>query len=258
MLIPISGSHSISRVIANFFLAQSFAKPKFIFDKITTNNKLISYQKKGLTSSKTINIANNSFNISDDSNNGFLFEEFDGLGKSVNVLKVENTNNGKALISIENRKYSNWLNFKDKFINDIKDLSETFDIYIEAIGLTYVDEFIWNSNDIIDVKSIFNENADLINDKFINSYNGTIVSVSQSGHINEMNFSEEKTEIVFNNQSKRIIINHTYALKLKDVSVFSTENQNEFIEYFDKAHKANKDILLDILNQEVRQRINLN
>ncbi len=92
MLVPISSKHSISRVIANFFLAQSFAKPKFVFDKLSINNKLVNYQKKGLTSSKTINIENNSLNISDDSNNGFLFEEFDELGKSVNVLKVENTN----------------------------------------------------------------------------------------------------------------------------------------------------------------------
>lgn len=258
MLIPISGSHSISRVIANFFLAQSFAKPKFIFDKIITNNKLTSYQKKDLTSSKTINIANNSFNISDDSNNGFLFEEFDESGKSINVLKVENTNNGKALISVENKKYSNWKHFEDKFIGDIKSLSETFDIYIEAIGLTYVDEFIWQSDDNIDVKSIFNAQSDLINNRFINSYNGTIVSVSQSGHINDLNFSEEKTEIVFNNQSKRIIINHTYALKLKDVSVFLQDNINEFIDYFDQAHKANKDILVDILNSTIQERINLN
>ena len=128
----------------------------------------------------------------------------------------------------------------------------------KAIGLTYVDEFVWNSNDNIDIKAIFNEKADLINDKFIKAYNGTIVSVSQSGHEKELNFSEEKTEIVFNNQSKRIIINHTYALKLKDVSVFLTENEATFVEYFDNAHQANKDILFDILSQEVRDRINLN
>ena len=257
MLVPVSSKHSISRVIANFFLAQSFAKPKFVFDKLSKNNKLVNYQKKGLTSSKTINIENNSLNISNDSNNGFLFEEFDELGKSVNVLKVENTNNNKAIISIENRKYSDWSIFKTRFINDLQILSETFDVYIEAIGLTYVDEFIWKSDDDIDVYSIFNQNADLINNKFLNSYNGTIVSVSQSGHIDEVNFCEEKTEIVFNNQLKRIIINHTYALKLKEISVFSDENAESFIEYFDKAHQANKDILKDILTEQVKGIINL-
>ena len=257
MLVPISSKHSISRVVANFFLAQSFAKPKFVFDKLLLNNKLVNYQKKGLTSSKTINIENDSLNISDDLNNGFLFEEFDDSGKSLNVLKVENTNNNKAIIGIENKKYSDWSSFKTRFINDLKTFSETFDIYIEAIGLTYVDEFIWKSNNNIDVYSIFNENADLINKKFLDSYNGTLVSVSQSGNVNEVNFCEEKTEIVFNNQLKRIVINHTYALKLKEISVFSNENSQNFIEYFDKAHQANKDILKDILTQEVKDKINL-
>lgn len=257
MLTPISGSHSISRVIASFFLAQSFVKPKFIFDKLIANNKLKDYQKKGLTSAKTINFQNNALNISDDSNNGFIFEEFNQYGKSVNVLKCENTNNRKGTITIENRKYSNWANFKTKFTNDVNDLAETFDIYIEAIGLTYVDEFIWNSDMRIDVNSIFNEEADLINKKFLTSYNGTIISVSQSGHGNDLNFCEEKTEIFFNNQTKRIVINHTYALKLKEISVYSEETRKGFLDYFERAHQANKDILQDILNPDIKALINL-
>jgi uncharacterized protein (TIGR04255 family) len=257
MLEPISSTHSISRVIANFFLAQSFAKPKFVFDKLLDKGGLFNYQKKGLTSSKTINIENDSLNISNDSNNGFLFEEFDELGKSINVLKVENIHNNKAIISFENRKYSNWSDFKNRFISDLQKFSTIFDVYIEAIGLTYIDEFVWKSDDNIDVYSIFNENAELINKKFLDSYNGTLVSVFQSGHIEEVNFCEEKTEIVFNNQLKRIIINHTYALKLKEVSVFSDEKAKSFIEYFDKAHQANKDILNDILTEHVKSIINL-
>ncbi len=258
MLTPISGNHSISRVIAQFFLAQSFAKPEFILNKINSNNKLTSYQKKGVLSSKTINIANNSLNVSDHSNNGFLFEEFGVNGKSVNVLKVENTNNNKASISIENRKYSDWLTFKEKFIKDVGDLSDMFDVYIEAIGLTYIDEFIWNSDEVIDIKSIFNVASDLINKKFIESYNGTIISVSQSGHMSAADFVEEKTEIAFNNTSKRIVINHTYAMKLSDIMVFSrTENVEDFIGYFDKAHLANKNILKDILTEEVKEKISL-
>lgn len=258
MLVPISSNHSISRVIANFFLAQSFVKPKFIYDKLITKNELLSYQKKGLTSSKTINIQNNALNILPDSVNGFLFEEFDEIGKSLNVLKVENiNNNNQAIIGFENKKYRTWTDYKERFISDITILSNTFDIYIEAIGLTYVDEFVWKSNKPIDVNSIFNDSADLINKKFLNSYNGTIVSVSQSESVDEFSFCEEKTEIIFNNELKRIIINHTYALKLKEISIFSNENSNNFTTYFDRAHQANKSILMEILSDSSREVINL-
>ncbi|MBK0382042.1 TIGR04255 family protein [Pedobacter sp. SD-b] len=257
MLVPISSNHSISRVIANFILAQSFVKPKFIYDKLITNDELTSYQKKGLTSAKTINIQNNSLNISPDSVNGFLFEEFDEVGKSLNVLKIENTNNNKAVITFENKKYPNWTNYRNRFISDIIALSKTFDVYIEAIGLTYVDEFVWKSTNKIDVNSVFNESSDLINKKFLSSYNGTLISVSQSESVDEFNFLEEKTEIIFNNELKRIIVNHTYALKLREIAILSKENSKDFEEYFNRAHKANKDILSDIFTNEVKDLIKL-
>ena len=115
-----------------------------------------------------------------------------------------------------------------------------------------------NIDEVIDIKSIFNVASDLINKKFIESYNGTIISVSQSGHMSAADFVEEKTEIAFNNTSKRIVINHTYAMKLSDIMVFSrTENVEDFIGYFDKAHLANKNILKDILTEEVKEKISL-
>lgn len=257
MLVPISKTHSISRVIANFFLAQGFAKPKFVFDKIILDNKLHHYHKKGLTSSKIINFENDSLNISNESNNGFMFEEFEKSGKTINLLKVENTNTSRALISIENRKYINWTDFKNRFIEDTTILSETFDMFVEAVSLTYVDEFIWNSEKEIDVKSIFNEESDLINKKFLNSYNGTIVLLSQSNTDNKSNIPEEKTEIIFNNQLRRIIVNHTYALKLNEVCVFSKNNSQVFKDYFDEAHKINKDILIELFSENVKESINL-
>ena len=89
MFIPVSKRHSISRVNANIFLPQSIIKPEITFEKINNANLLSNYQKKGVASSKTINLDNNGFQISNDEISGFVFEEFNNIGKSVNVFKVE-------------------------------------------------------------------------------------------------------------------------------------------------------------------------
>ena len=118
MFIPVSKRHSISRVNANIFLPQSIIKPEITFEKINNANLLSNYQKKGVASSKTINLDNNGFQISNDEISGFVFEEFNNIGKSVNVFKVENINNkSKAQISYETREYTRWDNFKERFFS---------------------------------------------------------------------------------------------------------------------------------------------
>lgn len=255
MFIPISKEHSISRVNANIFLPQSLIKPEVIFGKLNDGNLLATYHKKGMSSSKTINLDNNGFQISNDEISGFVFEQFNAIGKSVNVFKVENLNNKtKAQISFETREYTRWDNFKERYFEDIKSLAGIFDFYIEAISLNYVDEFIWNANSKIPVDDIFNTSAELLNSSFTNSHNGTLVTISQSERKIGENFKEEKTEILFNNDIKRVIINHTFAIKLEDVK----EYNKELLEIlFNEAHEKNKDLLDKILTDEIKQQIHL-
>ncbi|NOJ75697.1 TIGR04255 family protein [Empedobacter stercoris] len=255
MFIPISKDHSISRVSANIFLPQSLIKPDTVFRNLNASNLLSNYQKKGVASSKTINLDNNGFQISTDEIAGFVFEEFNNIGKSVNVFKVENLNNKtKAQISFETQEYTRWHSFKERYFNDLESLIKVFNFYIEAISLNYVDEFTWNSNLKIPVESIFNTDAELLNSNFTNSHNGTLVIISQSERKADENFKEEKTEILFNNDIKRVIINHTYAIKLEDIK----EYDKDLLEtLFNEAHEKNKDLLNKILTQEIKDQINL-
>lgn len=256
MLVPFSKGHSISRVIANLYIPQSIIKPEFLFDKINQSEKLQNYQKRSLTSTKTIDINNDGLKLSQDEVVGFIFEEFDKIGKSINALKVENTSN-KAQINFENREYTSWSNFKARLFEEIKTLSNIFDVYIEAIGLTYVDEFIWNSKENINIKEVFDEHSDLLNSNFINSYNGTLVLISQSDKKEDIQFEEEKTEILFNNNLKRVIVNHTFAIKLSDIIVYK-DGENQFlVDSFERAHTANKELLKRIFTKDVQSLINL-
>lgn len=257
MLIPVSKNHSINRVIANFFIPQSIIKPDFLFEKIVNSNKLTNYQKRGLAKSKTINLNDKNLNISNDEIRGFIFEEFNKIGKSINVLKVENTSN-KAQINFENREYVSWDVFKTRLYSEIKSLSEVYDVFVEAIALTYVDEFIWNSKENINIKEIFDAQSELLNTKFINSHNGTLVLISQSDKLENIQFEEEKTEVMFNNNIKRVIVNHTFAIKFSDIKAYSADNNSAFIENcFEKAHQSNKDLLKKIFTKEIQDLIKL-
>lgn len=256
MLKPISEKHSINRVIANIFVPQLILKPKDVFDKLLEKQALKSYQKKGLTSSKTIAIKQSSFNVTENQHSGFILEEFDNRGRSVNILKVENDyNTNRLVISFENRQYDRWAAYIGRIKSELNELSEFLDLYIDAIGLTYIDEFIWDSNDKIIIESVFNKESDYLNKKFLNAYNGTLVFVSQSDGVDN-NYKEEKTEILFNNIIKRIIINHTSIVKHKDIQLLK-DCEMQFDLNFENSHASSKQILRDILTIEIQKSIGL-
>jgi len=254
MLKPVSGSHSISRVIANIFLPQNLVKPDYLFKKIVDSEQLIKYQKRGLSTTKTINLNKNNLNISNEEVHGFIFEEFNA-GKSVSILKTENVQN-KAQISFENREYKRWDKYKNRFYSDLEVLAGIFEIYLEAISLTYVDEFIWISEEKIDVNQIFDTDSELLNSSFINSYNGSMILISQSEKKENIQFEEEKTEVLFNNDVKRIIVNHTFAIKLDEIKIYNSDK--ELVKKcFEIAHKANKDLLGKIFVEGIQYKIGL-
>jgi len=256
MLKPISEKHSINRVIANIFVPQLLLKPKDVFDRLLEKQALKIYQKKGLTSSKTIDIKHNSLNVSDNQNSGFMFEEFDSRGRCVNILKVENDyNTNRLVISFENRQYDRWVAYISRIKSELNILSEFIDLYIDAIGLTYIDEFIWDSNDKIIIESVFNKDSDYLNKKFLNAYNGTLVFVSQSDGVDN-NYKEEKTEILFSNILKRVIINHTSIVKHKDIQLLK-DCEQQFDSNFENSHSSSKQILKDILTTEIQKTIGL-
>ena len=256
MLEPISNGNSISRVTASIYTPQSILNPVKYFERLKEDPRFHKYQKKGVIHQKNIGIINEKeFDISENKNVGFIFEEFED-GNSINVLKLENNDrNDKAILSIENKKYNSWTEYKARFLEDFKCISETVDLYVEALVLNYIDEFIWNSNsEKIDINGIFNVNSDLLNQKFIKSYNASLRSVSQSSRIDEKDFQEENTEIFFNNDIKRIIINHSYAIKLSKYDLYENINLSD---YFDSAHDSNKSVLLNLLSEGTQKLIGL-
>lgn len=257
-LIPIAGKHSISRVTAIVFLPQVFVKPEDVFEKLKINSRLNNYQRKNLTKLRTININEISSGlINKEKVNGFVFEEYDDSGRLKNILRFENKNDKQSNIIFESRIYPNWKLFKERLINDLKEFNKEFPFYIEAISLGYIDEFLWASNDEkIKVNEIFNIASELLNNKFLDSENGTLILHSQNKKLNVDD--EEKTEISFNNRLKRITLNHQFAIKLDSIYKFETLDKNlKLSNYYEQAHNSNKIVLKEILTKQVQDLINL-
>lgn len=258
---PILDRHSVNRSTISLYLPQEILKPEKLFDKINKDEYFSTkYQRRNLIHSRVISFKNdiNALSIIDEKSNdnivGFVFEQFNIDGEVENIINLRNENN-KALISFETRKYIRWENFFNSFFEDFKNLEIGYEFYFEALSLTYIDEFIWKSEEKIPVDEIFEKNSELINSKFLKSKNGTIILFSQ----NEDNNAEEKTEISFNNELKRIQVIHQHATKFNDLLDSKTLIENDKIKkLLDLAHLSNKDTLKDLLTQAVKEKINLN
>jgi uncharacterized protein (TIGR04255 family) len=248
---PISGDHSINRVIAAIHIPQAFLKPELLLNKITNISDFNKYQKKALSKVKTINIIGVNPGVSSEEIKGFVLEEYDNFGKLSNILRLNNLGDNQSIFSLENRIYEDWDIFLPLFKKDVDSLSSILEIFIEALSLSYIDEFTWESSKKIDVESIFNGNSELLNKKFLNSENGTLISISQDKNSESEIDVEEKVEISFNNRLKRISINHQCAIKLDEIKLYpDISNSADFERYFNKAHELNKVMLKDVLSKE--------
>lgn len=257
---PILGGHSVNRSTISLYLPQEVIKPEKLFDKIKKGEYFSAkYQRRSLIHSRIISFKNdkNALSIVDENLNenvvGFVFEQFNVNGEIENILTLQNDNN-RTLISFETRRYIRWEFFITRFLEDFTILANQHEFYFEALSLTYIDEFIWKSENKIPVEEIFEKNSELINSKFLKSNNGTIVLFSQ----NEDNNIEEKTEISFNNELKRVQIIHQHATKFKALFDATTLIENDNLKNkLDIAHISNKETLEGLLTQAVKEKIKL-
>lgn len=258
-LIPISKNHSIERCIVSMYLPQEIINIKGLFDKLNLDKHFSSnYQRRIVLQTKTFNVKtdNNGFEINENNDDvvaGFIFEQFNKNGELENSIRLQNENN-KSFINFETRNYIRWENFINNFLVDFNSLIKHNEFYFEALNLTYIDEFIWTSNEKIPVTEIFKIDSELINSKFINSKNGTIIILSQEEDLNV----EERTELSFNNEVKSIQIIHQYANKFKkNIESKDLIASDLLIKSLNIAHLSNKEMLSSLLTEQVKNHIKL-
>lgn len=252
---PVSGEHSISRVIATLHIPQLFLKPDLEFEKVKDLEIFNKYQRKSLTNVQTIDFKTEGVSSKEEIG-GFIFEEYND-GRIDNILRLQNSGGNQASISFESRLYTRWENFLPRLIEDFELLSAHLETFTSALSLVYIDEFVWDGEDKIDVGAIFNDSSELLNKQFFGSENGTIISITQDRNNGEGREIEEKIDVSFNNKIKRISINHQCLVRLEDLLLYSKEVESTIKDSFNLAHNRNKIAIKDVLSKEVQDLIKL-
>lgn len=255
---PIANKHSIKRAVATIFLPHSFYRPKDILEKIKEDALYSDYAKKQAIHSKVINIESKGYGVKENSDIGFILESYDEQGEANCIFKLENISENQSRLSFEMRKYIDWDTFKSKLKEDLNALADISGFYVYAINLNYQDEFIWESEEKMPINHIFNDKSDFINNSFLDSWNGmtSFVLQNKEDDSDTKNTNEERIELTFSNDVKRVTIDHQY------VHVFSlspnfNDIKEEYIDKYDVAHDRNKDILKEVLTEEVQELIKL-
>lgn len=252
---PHAEKNAISRVVASIHLSNEFVKPKDILEKLTTEGQYKRYPKKGILKQARIELGE-SIKASQETDIGFIFEEFDEIGLTKSVFRVENVNNSRARVSLESTQYNRWADYRNQIEQDLISFGTNEMLYYDAIGLKYQDSFTWEDDSPINIKVIFDNTSELLNKKFLEAENSTLIFFSQSSKENHE--FEERTEISFNNSIKRISIVHDYAIKLPEPELIDKQVQKEIIlKNFDIAHEENKEMLKAVLTKECQDLIGL-
>lgn len=253
---PVSGNHSIKNAEAQIFVPQSFVAIEDDFNSFLTVDAFNSFQKKGLIKPTTISINNKGLGVEQSQVSGYIFERFESNGSLKDVFRVENINNNRSVLSLSTRKYSRWTNFKEEQLKLIYHALGELKTYINAVSFTYLDEFDWQGESDIPVCEIFNSKSELLNMKFLDSRNGTLVLISQGLIENENLITEEKTELSFNNDIRKIQISHQFLVKFKSpIRILEIEQTQVLDKYFDIVHKEHKRYLDNLLTDGCKELI---
>ncbi|MFA9210573.1 MAG: TIGR04255 family protein [Moraxellaceae bacterium] len=258
MFHPVSEKHAISKVIAVLHLPQEVLLVNDLYNKLNDNQRITEkYQKRGTTISKTIQIENNQVKVLNEVvPNGFILEEFNEAGHTKNLLKLENiTGSNKAQLTFECNEYDRWSGFIERLLLDITEVNNHSKLYIEAISLTYLDEFDITDKENINLDLLFKFENDKNLEKLKHTYNGGITNFTQSQFDKSIGQSEERTEIFLNKDINRVSIVHTCAHRFAEVQLFNSKSLSD---QFNKEHLKNKEVLKELLIDEVLVQIGIN
>jgi uncharacterized protein (TIGR04255 family) len=259
---PINQNHSIKEAVISVFLASPIIKPER-FKKVIESTLSDSFQKFETISQITLELKNqNGFikNIGQQVANdrGFRFSSFE-KGNLSKILQGVNESN-RTFISYHSLKYERWAKFHEEYTKYITAISEyQSDLFVTAISLHYVDEFLWETPNVNDLADIFNSHCSYLPGEFFNSIQTQYSIVVQKDLESGMNYSD-RLEIKLDGNSIRplITISHNVTHILKEITDLKGPNLiNHFSKLLEPAHLHNKELLKCILKPDILNCINL-
>jgi uncharacterized protein (TIGR04255 family) len=257
---PINDKHSIKEAVISVFLASPILKPERFKQLIETNFK-DKFQKFEAVNQVEFQFQNDgtkppTLNQQLLPNVGFKFIAFE-KGESVKVLQGINERN-RNFISYHSLNYDRWNEYYSEYLEVLKSLSELHpDFFVTAFSLHYIDQFLWKGTSNINLASIFNREANYISKEFFSSKLNNYSIVLEKEH--EQGIYIDRIEIKVDHDIKPMItISHNVTQPLMDIIALNELLESDlFPEILNKCHLHNKELLNDILTEEVVNLIKL-
>ena len=253
---PISENHSIKEAVFTVFLASKIMKPKDYKQLLITNFKDDFQQFEPLTQTQ-IKFEQQNLTLNQVDDAGFKFVKYED-GNISEILQGMNNEN-QYFFSAHSFKYKSWNQFKEKFIQYFKILSYFQPgYYVQAYSLLYMDEFNWDNKTPFESKIIFNTESNFLPKDFFNSssivYNINLEKEMAGKSYSDLLNITIADKLVY----KNIIVVHNQTFVLQDTIKLDDFLQGEDLnENLESTHQANKDLLKNILTNDVCKLINI-
>lgn len=258
ILHPSNGKHSVKEAVISLF----FDKP------IESPEKFESLLRQGLSGFfETFNAENEvQFQFTNQVNElvqsqpqlkkdvGFRFSSFKE-GKLATVLQARNEV-GRHYMSYHTLIYDDWDVFFPDFLEIVKVISVFQpEVCVQAFSLHYIDEFDWAKDIEIELNRIFREDSDYLPPSF---FKARLINYNLTTLNNEPEYFD-RLDITRTDAAQQVLtISHNLTRKLETTTPLPSLLKSDQIEVvLNDAHLKNKNLLIDILTQEVCDLIKL-
>lgn len=256
-LVPISGDHSIKEAVLTVFLASKILKTKDFGALMGNGFKGVFSQFEPIETNK-ITFENQNLSIIGEPDAGFKFVKFNNQGKQSEVLRGINEEN-RFFISFHSLDYKGWTSFRDNFMDYLQKLN-TFrpGNFVKAYSLSYLDQFDWIQKETYEASKMFREDSKYLPKVFFEtkdtSYNyGNLKKEDDGTTYSDQLLINISDKII----GKDITINHNKAATFNDVIMLGDLLKDKFRTDLDRVHESNKEVLKDLLQNEVCLKIKI-
>jgi uncharacterized protein (TIGR04255 family) len=260
---PVNTNHSIKEAVIGLFLASPIVKPDRF--KVLRDEELANFQSYEPIAQYQVQVVSQAPGRNPDVSNriyndaGFKFTEFENGQPSKVLQGLNDVGNSRNYISYHSLNYTRWAPFFKEYHKIISSVSRLDSgMFITAISLHYIDQFIWTDAGPIDLKLLFNDQAAFIPREFFNAIvnNYTIVTEKQMDKTRKY---LDRLEITIDNEIQRsIAISHNVTQPLSElISLENLLKGADLTAILNAAHNHNKSILNDLLTKEATHIINL-
>lgn len=264
LLKPYNEAHSIKEVVFTLYFSQlveDFTPWEKLQDQMFNRgfNKFEKLSQKKYT----LNSEDLKMKSEDAGRIGVLWKKQDETSTIKQLLQLRNIEpQNQALLFFHELSYVRWINFKEEYLNIIKEISLSESIgknYVYAVNLTYIDEFTWIDTNPIQLNRIFKKDSPYLSKYFFDSKFPSIEIAAMKNDADSQKLLTERLAIDIQPTlpDSTILISHTIASSLSDKTTLFDFNKADLDSYLEKTHEYNKRALRELLCEDVQDLVKL-